>query len=71
MTSSDGGRPKTTGQKQSRIWLAICWAALTIVAVIIAIEGRPLWWFIAAGWAAFGGYWFYRWREGSDAGRLR
>jgi Flp pilus assembly protein TadB len=64
MTSSDDGRPKALSRKQSRLWLALCWAALTIVAVIIALDGRLLWWFIAACFAAFGGYWFYLWRHG-------
>jgi hypothetical protein len=64
MASSDDGRPKALSRKQSRLSLALCWAALTIVAVIIALEGRLLWWFIAAGWAAFGGFGFYLWRHG-------
>jgi hypothetical protein len=64
MTSSDDGRPKALSRKRSRLWLALCWAALTIVAVIIALDGRLLWWFIAACFAAFGGYWFYLWRHG-------
>lgn len=64
MTSSDDRRPNALSRKQSRLWLALCWAALAIVAVIIALEGRLLWWFIAAVWAAFGGYSFYLWRHG-------
>ena len=63
MTSSDDGRPKALSRKRSRLWLALCWAALTIVAVIIALDGRLLWWFIAACFAALGGYWFYLWRH--------
>jgi len=48
MTSSDDGQPKAPGRKQSRLWLALCWAAVTIVSVITALDnGRPLWWFSA------------------------
>ena len=38
MTSSDDGRPKAPGRKQSRLWSALCWAALTIGAVITALD---------------------------------
>lgn len=65
MTSSDVGQPKAPGRKQSRLWLALCWAALTIVSVITALDnGRPLWWFSAAFYAAFSGGWYYLWRHG-------
>ena len=64
MTRSEYGQAKTLGRKQSRLWLALFWAALTVVAVVVAFDGRLLWWFIAACFAAFGGYWFYLWRNG-------
>jgi len=65
MTSSDDRQPKAPGRKQSRLWLALCWAALTIASVITALDnGRPLWWFSAACYAALGGYWYYLWRHG-------
>ena len=44
MMSSDDGQPKALNRKQSRLWLALCWAALAIGVVLIALDGRLLWW---------------------------
>ena len=64
MTSSGDGQPKALSRKQSRLCLALCWVALSIGAVLIALDCRLLWWFIAACFAAFGWYWFDSWRHG-------
>jgi hypothetical protein len=63
--SAQQRRPRAPGRKQSRLWLTLCSAALTIAAVITALDnGRLLSWFSAAFYAAFGGYWYYLWRHG-------